>query len=71
MSATYRERCRERARVIAIREYRAPSVEKTIQAFRQPYCEALHRARKRAMVVNLDEQMHMIRLHRKMHQSRA
>ena len=69
--APHFERCAQRARMVPIRKHRAATLEKPVQSLRKTRCESLHRARKRAMPVRLDEQMHMIRLHRKMHQARA
>jgi hypothetical protein len=68
--ATHLEWRAQNARVVAIGEDRAPPLKSSIQPAREAYGEPLQRARKRALPVRLDDEMQMVRLHRKLRQPR-
>jgi hypothetical protein len=57
--------------VISIGEDGAATSDARIQATSQANSQTLHRARKPAMSVHLDDEMNVIRLNRKLHQARA
>jgi len=64
------ERCAKRARVVPIGKDRSAATDASIQATGQAHREPLHRARKRALSVCLYDEMQMVRLDRKLHESR-
>jgi hypothetical protein len=68
-SAPYFERRPKNARVVAIRKDSPPPPETPIQRASKTHAEALHRARKRALSVCLDDEMQMVRLNGKLRET--
>ena len=69
--ATNLQRRAERARVVAVCEDGTATPEPAIEPASQANCEALHRARKRALPVGFCNQVQVIRLHSEMNEPRS
>jgi hypothetical protein len=65
----YLERRAKRPGMVPVAKERTSAAHACVQATGQTHRESLHRARKRASVSGLDEEMDMVRLNRELHEA--
>lgn len=66
-----RSRSLQRSRMIPIREQTTPAIENTIDGPRHPHTQPLQTARQRPTIARLGNQMQMIALHGKVHETKT